>query len=179
LSDGNSHTIYDPLRRWFGEVIRSNEGLYKELASIGGTNASTTASVTIGSSVLGPIKSAGSNKVRLVFRVKTNQTFDDMNGPTATGYTSGGVGAAIIDEVKEGTNGGALTTIGSFENTTDIDNTASALTKWRSTGKPPQPFHHVQQLNPGSALVYQDLCGQVGNPARICDMQGQVVVAGD
>ena len=63
------------------------------------------------------------------------------------------IAALTIDEVKEGTNGGALTTIGSFENTTDIDNTASALTKWRSTGKPPQPFHHVQQLNPGIGLL--------------------------
>jgi len=68
LSDGNVHTIYDPLRRWFGEVLRSNEGLYKEIFTIGGTHASTS---------VGPISTpvaglAVGNKVRVVFRVKTN-----------------------------------------------------------------------------------------------------------
>ena len=185
LSDGNSHTIYDPLRRWFGEVIRSNEGLYKELASIGGTNPTTTATVTVPSSVLGPIKMAGGNVVRLVFRVKTNQAFDDENGPVS-GFSSDGRGAAIVDEVKVAKGAaGALTTIGSFESPTDIDNTAPALEKWRSTGKPPQPFHHVHPLagDPSrpdyGALLYQDICGQPGNSFRTCDMLGIVVSAGD
>jgi len=180
LSDGNSHTIFDPLRRWFGEVIRSNEGLYQEIFHAAGAVAATSTSVTIPGSILGPLKSAGANKVRLVFRVKTNQTFDDENFKVVN-YTSGGVGAAIIDNVQVAKGVGGLTVLGAFEAATDIDNSSgvSALTKWKSTGKPPQPFHHIHQLNPSAGLVYQDLCGQVGNPARICDMQGQVVSAGD
>jgi len=180
LSDGATHAIFDPLRRWFGEVIRSNEGLYKEIFTVGGTHGSTSSSAVIPASVLGPIRSAGGNKVRLVFRVKTNQTFDDENFVNG-GYSSGGVGAAIIDNVQVAKGAGPLTVIGAFEAATDIDNSAGtlALDKWKSTGKPPQPFHHIHQLNPSAGLLYQDLCGQVGDPARICDMQGQVVSAGD
>jgi len=180
LSDGNNHSIFDAKRRWFGEVIRSNEGLYKEIASIGGSNPSTTLpAVTIPGSVLGAIKAAGSGNVRLVIRVKTNQAFDDETFK-AVGYSSGGVGAAIVDQVTVTKGVGAPTVIGAFDVANEIDNTVTGIntTKWRSTGKPPQPFHHIRQLNPSTGLLYQDLCGQVGNPARICDMQGQVVSGG-
>lgn len=182
LSDGNTHTIFDPMRRWFGEVIRSNEGLYKQIFSIGGTNASTSSGdLVVPKSILTPLKAAGANKVRLVFRVKTNYLYDDEL-TVATGYSSGGVGAAIIDNVSVKKGTGGATVIGAFENATDIDNSTAGsvnTTVWRSTGKPPQAFHHVHQLNPSTGLVYQDLCGQPGNPARICDMQGQIVSAGD
>ena len=185
LSDGATHSIFDAKRRWFGEVIRSNEGLYKQIHGSAGTVGSTTVTTTIPGSVLGPLKAAGANKVRLVFRVKTNTVFDDAS-KQALGYSSGGVGAAIIDavSVKKGP-AGATTVIGAFEAASEIDNRTSvtALNAWKSTGKAPQPFHHAHFLSNGgpstSGLLYQDLCGQVGNLARICDMKGVVVSAGD
>jgi hypothetical protein len=178
LSDGLSHSIYDSQRRWFGEVIRSNEGLYTELLSKGGNNALTTASVVVPNATVNTVR-AGGQIVRLVFRVKTNHTFDDEL-KVAVGYSSLGRGAAQVDDVTVNLGGGP-TTIGNFEALTDIDNSTgvSALTKWKSTGKPPQPFTHIHQLTPDIGLTYQDLCGQVGNPARICDMQGKVLSAGD
>jgi len=190
LSDGNSHLIYDSQRRWFGEVIRSNEALYTEIFTTTGTNASTNSgNIVIPKSVLDPIRAASVNgaikEVRLVFRVKTNQQYDDETF-NSYGYTSGGVGAAIIDQVSVAKGTGPLTTIGSFEAASDIDNANyvyssggsdphSPLNKWHATGKPPEPFHHVRQL---TGLLYQDINGQVGNPNRICDMQGQVVSGG-
>src|SRR6059036_489793 len=39
-SDGNlAYPVYDPQRRWFAETIRANEGLYKEILSVAGINA--------------------------------------------------------------------------------------------------------------------------------------------
>ncbi len=181
LSDGAVHAIYDPLRRWFGEVIRSNEGLYKEILSRGGNTAATNSgSLVIPGSVLGPLKAAGANRVRLVFRVKTERSFNDET-QNVNGYSSNGVGAAIIDNVTIAKGLGAPAVIGAFESQSEIDNNAGvpALDAWKSTGKPPQPFHHVHQLSPGAGLLYQDICGPVGDASRICDMQGQVVSAGD
>jgi len=184
LSDGNTHTIYDPLRRWFGEVIRSNEGLYKELFAIGGTNAPSTTPV-LTTAVSGV---SAANKVRVVFRVKTNFLFDDEDF-NARGYSSGGVGAAIVDNVTIAIDGpNASSNTYGFEGTgttgdvINNDPAVPATLAWKSTGKAPQAFHHVHFLSnggPSATLVYQDLCGQVGNPARICDMQGNVVSAGD
>jgi hypothetical protein len=178
LSDGLSHSIYDSQRRWFGEVVRSNEGLFKEILTKGGNNALTTASIVVPNATVTTVR-AGGQIVRLVFRVKTNHTFDDEL-TVALGYTSGGAGAAQVDDVTVDLGAGP-TTIGNFEALTDIDNSVgvSALTKWKSTGKPPQPYTHLHQLNPDIGLVYEDLCGQVGNPARICDMQGQILSSGD
>ena len=183
LSDGATHSIYDAKRRWFGEVIRSNEGLYKQIHSSGGTVAATTGGATIPASTLALLKAAGANKVRLVFRVKTNHAFDDAL-QNSQGYSSGGAGAVIIDQVSVAKGVGAAAVIGAFETPSEIDNSVgvTALNTWKSTGKAPQPFHHAHFLSnggPAPTLVYQDLCGQVGNAARICDMRGVVVSAGD
>jgi len=181
LSDGTTHVIYDPLRRWFGEVIRSNEGLYKWIFGKGGVTASSSSgNLVIPGSVLAPIRAAGGNKVRLVFRVHTERSFNDALA-NLNGFSSAGVGAAIIDNVSVAKGVGSATVIGAFEAATDIDNSVgvSALTKWKSTGKAPQAFHHIHQVSPSAGLLYQDLCGQVGNPARTCDLQGQIVSAGD
>ena len=35
-STGQRLPIYDPMRRWFAEVVRANEGLYRELESVAG-----------------------------------------------------------------------------------------------------------------------------------------------
>ncbi len=183
LSDGASHAIYDPQRRWFGEVLRSNEGLYRQLFSKGGPNAVTSAGGQIGGAALAAIKAAGGNRARLVFRVKTNHVFDDETRVTQS-YSSGGVGAAIVDEVRFGTNGAppadnfAGSVQGRFNNPADIDNdlAASATLKWKSTGKPPQTYFHLHDL---ASLTYEDICGQADNPNRICNLRGVVFSMGN
>jgi len=47
LSDGVSHPIFDKKRRWAGEVIRGNEGLYTQILSVGGTAPATAFSATV------------------------------------------------------------------------------------------------------------------------------------
>jgi hypothetical protein len=186
LSDGNAHLIFDKKRRWFGEVLRGNEGLYKQILSVGGTNAATAFSTTLNINAYKSAVAAGvTNKVRLVFRVKTNQAFDDEFF-VSTGYSSGGVGAAIVDNVVINKDGGAAITLGHFDNVNQIDNRTDygpygnvahathPLNVWKSTGKPPAVYAHVHPIDGRSGgyapLVYQDLCGQPGNPARICDL---------
>ncbi len=183
LSDGVTHSIYDAKRRWFGEVIRSNEGLYKQIHSAGGNIAATTRTATISGAGLAALKAAGADTVRLVFRVKTNHIFDDGT-MRASAYSSGGAGAAIVDQVSIQKGIGPAVVIGAFESASEIDNSTgvSAAVAWKSTGKPTQPFHHAHFLSnggPSATLIYQDLCGQVGSPNRICDMRGVVVSAGD
>jgi len=187
LSDGNTWPIGDPKRRWFGEVIRSNENLYDELFTVGGANAATQTTVTADPAVLTAVKAASGGKVRIVFRVKTNWQFDDETFGFQ-GFASSG-GAAVIDDVEYSINGGAFTLLGNFEAASAIDNTVpvnplsaadprSATNVWKSTGKGPKIYSHIHPLNGRAGgydpLDYDDLCGQPGNPARICDMQGVV-----
>jgi hypothetical protein len=195
LSDGNPHLIFDKKRRWFGEVLRGNEGLYKQLLSVAGTNAATAFSTTVNINAYKSAVAAGvTNKVRLVFRVKTNQAFDDETVVSA-GYGSGGVGAAIVDNVVINKDGGAAITLGHFDNVNQIDNRTDygpygnvahathPLNVWKSTGKPPAVYSHVHPIDGRAGgyapLLYQDLCGQPGNPARICDLDNVVISSGD
>lgn len=180
-STGLSYPVFDPLRRWFAETIRANEtGLYQELLSVAGNVAPTAASVTIvpgASSRLDEILAASGGKVRLVFRVKTNRGFDDQG----TAYSSGGLGAAVIDNVTYGISGGPSSPAGwgQFENFADINNSTAvdALNAWKSTGKPPSAQFHAH-AGLGTSLPYDDLCGQVGDDTRICNMDGTVLSGG-
>ncbi len=199
LSDGSSHPIFDKKRRWAGEVIRGNERLYTQILSRGATNATTAFSATVSAAELDRITAsptAGvSNLVRIVFRVKTNQTFSDESVNNA-GSSSEGAGAVVVDNVTISKDGGAAVTIGAFESVNDIDNSTDygpygnqthphhPLNSWKSTGKPTKVYTHVHPMagDPGRGyipLVYQDLCGQPGSPARICDMIGVVASTGD
>lgn len=184
LSDGNTHTIFDPLRRWFGEVLRSNEGLFKEILSVAGTGSATPPSVTIPKSLINAWKAANAgnpaaaNKIRVVFRVKTNNLYDDET-TNANGYSSGGVGAAIVDAVSITTPGGTHNVSSGFESAGEIDNTLATTAAWHGTGKPPATYYHIRQLNPSTGLVYQDLCGPPLAGSRTCNMLGQIVSMGN
>jgi hypothetical protein len=157
---------YDTNRRWLDEIIDMN-GHYQEVFAQSGNNSAT--------GQVANFSGFGANApVRVVFRVKTNRVRSDSG---TTGAFNSQAGAAIIDQVQ--VNGG--TTYG-FEAAGDITarslagNIALSGTPWVTTGKPPSHFFHVHNVG---SLIYEDLCGQVGNPGRICDLKGNVLAAGN
>jgi hypothetical protein len=179
-SDGSSHEIFDPLRRWLSETIAIQGGSAANTPhweyGTSGNNAAGTVTLTIPNA---DVSSYGAN-VRIVFRVKTNWSFDDdFNGSTGT-YSSNYAGAAQVDDVQIDNNGGGYVTIGTFEASDpardNIDNTKAATAAWRSTGKPPGIFEHVADVN---AIGYTDLCGPPGGPLSQCNMLGHVISVGD
>jgi len=180
--------IYDTLRRWFDEVLEATaqpEPLYKELLSVTDTTVgAVAASYTIPADSVARFAAAGGNKVRLVFRVKTNGISSDE---TAT-FDSHTKGAAIVDDVAYSFAGGASSPAGwgTFESDATggsavpnaIDNRNSALTGWKSTAKPPQRMAHIEQLA-GPNAPYDDLCG--ANPTDVgrgCSMVNGVITFG-
>jgi hypothetical protein len=137
-------TIYDPLRRWFDEVVEATApGQVLQLVSAAGNDSNHVVDVTIPNSQLSSILTASSGKVRLVFRVKTNAQASDV---TNAAYNSRGRGAAQIDEVTYAISGGGSSPAGwgDFEAAGSINNSGSALAGWRSTGKPPQIMTHIE-----------------------------------
>ncbi len=169
--------VYDTKRRWFSEVVSINLPYYELLSTYGVGNG--TPSFVIPASVL----DAMGGSVRVVFRVKTNRGWDDEDSYNST-FTSGGSGAAIVDDisVQDGGNAPAVT---GFELAGDIDNNAAPTAAWRTTGKPPGVFfhwHNLQAGNPGgyaSGLPYSDPCGPIGGPGRLCNMFGNIVTPGN
>jgi flagellar hook capping protein FlgD len=187
-SDGlATHQVFDPIRRWFGELIRANEagGYYELFGTFGDdppilapadSNNHVTTTVTR-NVTYGTLRSQWGSRIRLVFRVKTNRGFDDDSGSIlSVAYNSGYLGAAQIDQVF--INGASAVYLGGFENQSDIDNDpgVSALSKWKTSSKPPPITFHVHAL---SDLLYQDLCGPPGAPTRLCDLAGNVISMGD
>jgi len=191
-SDGTTAAVYDPQRRWFSEVLRVNEGgsvPYFELLSVSGTNGDTLGGEALvtrvipASTVNAILGSAGNpGRIRLVFRVKTNQSFSDADSRVSN-FTSRGHGAAIIDDVTYQIAAGPVVTIGNFETPqqgglNSIDNRAGAspLNNWKSTGKPPGIYFHTKALDD---LAYADLCGPPDSPARFCNIGGVVLAGGN
>jgi len=169
-SDGLSHQVFDPVRRWFGELIRANEpDGHRELFTTWGDRDSMVCSMI----PLSALASWG-DTVRVVFRVKTNRGFDDED----TLYSSGGAGAAVVDDVTYQIGSGSVVSLGTFESPNAIDNSTSvsALDAWKSTGKPPGTQEHVERLE---NLIYQDINGPPGSPTRVCNMIGGVISAGN
>lgn len=171
--------IYDPLRRWFDEVVEANDpGKVIELVSAASNDSNHVVSVTLPNAQISSILAASGGKIRLVFRVKTNSQVSDV---TNGGYNSRGRGAAQVDAVTYSISGGAASPAGwgDFEAANSIDNTQTALNAWRSTGKPPHIITHVAKLgDPG--VPYNDLCGS--DPAavgRVCSMSGGIITFGD
>jgi hypothetical protein len=190
-SDGMTHQVFDPVRRWFGELIRANEanGHYELYTTYGNDppiaspadsnayrNVVATRNVTYGA-----LRAAWGNRIRLVFRVKTNRGREtpssDETGSLSGAYTSGYLGAAQLDNVAIDLGSGAAP-LGDFESESDIDNDPlpSALDVWKTSSKPPAIYFHVHDL---SDLIYEDLCGPPGSVSRICDMAGNVISMGD
>ncbi|HEY2954405.1 MAG TPA: FlgD immunoglobulin-like domain containing protein [Candidatus Eisenbacteria bacterium] len=197
-SDGGSHQVFDPVRRWFAELIRANDpGGYFELfttygnnpalpPALGDSNTVAAGTATRPDVTYGSLRAAWGNKIRVVFRIKTNRgsfnlqsPSDDGDGSLVGAYTSGYMGAAEIDDVSLNRVGGNPPgwTSG-FEAQSDINNSSavSALNAWKTSSKPPSIYHHVHAL---TTLIYQDLCGPPGSTRRICDMAGNVVSMGN
>jgi hypothetical protein len=182
-SDGFTYDVYDPQRRWFSEVVQSVDGLYKEIFAASGSNAATPVNVEIPNADLTDMLAASSGKLRLVFRVKTNRTWDDEHSVYTTGGLpgSGGKGAAQVDAVSYSFGAGPASAAGwgNFEDGGDlIDNDlgVDALNAWKSTGKPPQNYIHAEAL---SALAFGNLCGPEDAVTAQCDMSGVVITFGD
>jgi hypothetical protein len=194
-SDGNLRNVYDPQRRWFAEVLHADLStsppgsplnpqptLYKELLSVAGNNPVDAAvnpfsyvitGFTIPNAALAPFL-AKNNKIRLVFRVKTNRGTSDET----TDYSSNRAGAAVVDAVTYKIGANPTINFGDFDSPNEIDNAigVSATDKWKSTGKPPQVQMHAHLF---SSLPYNDVCGDKGDPGRLCDMTGGVLSVGN
>ncbi len=109
-SDNVSRTIYDPLRRWFNEVLTKGQRLWVYGAA--GSNAASTQSITISAANVAALKAGGNNTLRVVFRVHTNAGSSDESGPAT--FTSQGRGAAQVDDVTIDLGAGPVS-IGDFE----------------------------------------------------------------
>src|SRR5262249_25302426 len=194
-SDGNTHQVFDPVRRWFGELIAANEagGHYELYTTYGedpplasGNNAIHSVTATRAVSYAS-LRSAWGNTLRLVFRIKTNRGYasasgeigssDETGSVSAGAYDSNKLGAAELDNVSINLGGGPVS-IGTFEAQSDINNSSgvSAIAAWKTSSKPPGIFHHVHEL---ADLAYADLCGAPGSVNRICDLAGNVISMGD
>jgi len=193
LSTGAVAPVYDTQRRWFSEVLRIWDGPtapYFEVLGKTGINPADpdTTGFNLFSAVLpwtgmindivhSPFNAGG--KVRLVFRVKTNNTGADNT--SSTWGEVGGRGAAQIDDVTVQWGVGTPAVIGDFEGAEgtagNINNAigTSSETYWKSTGKPPALYCHATNL---AGLPWNDVCGPVGAGTRICDMQGNVIDGG-
>ncbi|MBI1798478.1 MAG: hypothetical protein HYR73_02200 [Candidatus Eisenbacteria bacterium] len=174
-SDGSVKSIYDPLRRWFNEIL--NRNARKWLFSAAGNHAATPVTVSISGAEKVAFTSGG--KIRLAFRVHTNRGFDDEDFGSRA-YSSAGAGAAQVDAVTADIGAGPVS-IGEFEGSDpalDIDNSPaiSAASAWKSTGKPPSITFHQHDL---SSLSFLDICGGLTDPDRVCDMAGGVLAMGD
>ncbi len=172
-SDGVVRRVYDTQRRWFSEVVRANEGLYQELFTTYGNRpvaTHTTASVAIPAS--------WGDRLRFVFRSKTNRGFDDDGGSTPGAYSSLGAGAVVLDDVEVSLDGGPYQLLGDFEVPGAVDNSIGTdpLGAWKTTGRPPAIYFHPHSI---SDLNYEDVCGPVGGALRVCDMNGNVISMGD
>jgi hypothetical protein len=186
-SQGASVPVYDAKHRWFAEVLHADwdplsppaaplPRYYKELLSVKGDNAATTVSYTIQPAVIANLL-ASHTKIRLAFRVKTNLYFDDERAG-GRAYSSNGAGAAVVDDVSYQIGTNPVVVLGDFESAGSINNNPKipALDAWKSTGKPPAVYHHVEQL---SNVRYQDICGQKGDITRICNMTHGIVSVGN
>lgn len=184
-SDGLTEPVFDIKRRWKNEVLKRTA--VKNILSVAGNNSVTGATQTISAANLAPYRD-GSGRVRVCFRVKTNRGFDD----TGTGYTSGGAGAAWVDNVVLDHSGaGGAEVSSAFSAASEINNTPEvggyAINSWKSTGKPPGILAHTHPLDGGdigggnfyAPLSYTDLCGPPSSPARFCNIYSVVMSVGD
>ncbi|HUO37172.1 MAG TPA: hypothetical protein VMU34_04680, partial [Mycobacterium sp.] len=171
--------VYDTKHRWFSEVIAIDQPYYELLSTWGVTAGTQNPTITIPASYMDALGS----KARLVFRVKTNRGWDDEDEAVST-FSSGGAGAAIVDQIDVKNGVTDLGTTG-FENASDIDNTAAPTAAWRTTGKPPGVFFHWHNLQAGSpggyasGLPYADPCGAIGGSGRLCNMFGNIMTPGN
>jgi hypothetical protein len=193
-SDGTVRPVYDKQRRWFSEVLKvfGAGANYFELFAATGNNPADTLSATptagpivVPAATISSILGGVNGDVRLAFRVKTNRGFADSDSRNS-GYSSFGYGAVQIDDVTIDIGAGPAV-IGDFETPEQggvnaIDNRfplppgLASTDVWRSTGKPPPECFHIENL---ANLTYNDLCGPPNSPARVCNIGGLVLTAGN
>src|SRR5436190_227212 len=195
-SDGVTRPVYDKQRRWFSEVLKTfGPGAnYYEIFQKAGDNPADTLAATptpssgpivIPAATISNVLGGVAGRVRLVFRVKTNRGFSDGDNRNS-GYTSFGRGAVEVDNVTIDKGAGPVV-IGDFETPQQggvnaIDNRfplppALQITDvWRATAKAPPARMHVE---PVSSLTYNDLCGSVTSPSRLCNIGGLIVTPGN
>ncbi len=165
--------IFDTNRRWFSEVLNLSMPV-QELFAVSGVFPFVAADTALSRAYAG-ITPVGGN-VRVVFRVKTNRFRADNVVGSATAYNSK-QGAALVDDVQ--VNGGTtygFETAGSVTARSLIADLATDGGAWATTGRPPHAFFHIEDIN---ALIYEDLCGAVGDPTRTCNLRGNVLVSGN
>jgi len=170
-SDGATHPVFDRQRRYFSEVMRIDRPIHEVFTTYGDHAASQWTTATI------PVDAGWGGRARIVLRSKTNRGFDDETGSQPGAYSSGGAGAAVVDDIEVNLGSG-FTSLGNFETPDQVNNdlAVSALDAWKTTGKPPGTLAHVHDV---ATLVYQDVCGPVDSPVRICNLQGNVISIGD
>jgi hypothetical protein len=200
-SDGVTRPVYDKQRRWFSEVIKvfGAGANYFEIFAKAGNNPTDTLAATptagpivVPAAQVSTILGGADGNVRLVFRCKTNRGFADSDTRNS-GYTSSGRGAVQVDDITIDTGSGPVV-FGDFELAEQggvgaIDNRFPGIAgkpdppagvnsenNWRSTGKPPGEYMHVEAL---SNLTYNDLCGPPDSPARSCNIGGLVIAVGN
>src|ERR1041385_4464612 len=193
-SDGVTRTVYDKQRRWFSEVLKifgPGANYYEIFARAGDNPADTLAAtpssgpIVIPAATISNVLGGVAGPVRLVFRCKTNRGFSDGDNRNS-GYTSFGRGAVQVDNVSIDKGAGPVM-IGDFETPQQggvnaIDNRFPlppgllATDVWRTTAKAPPARMH---LEPISNLTYNDLCGNVNSPNRLCNISGLVATPGN
>jgi hypothetical protein len=178
-SDGSTRAVFDPERRWFSEVISIDQP-YAELMTVAGVHEGQTFTLslpggpgTLVQQILDARQHFDTGLVRIVFRVKTNRGFDDGDYGVRRDFSSGTAGAAIVDDVVAN---GWDPSMGDFESPDAIDNGASPVDAWRSTGKPPGIYFHVHDI---ATLPFADPCGAETSPGRRCNLSGHVITPGD
>src|SRR5262249_34769025 len=189
-SDGTTRAVYDKQRRWFSEVLKvfGTGNNYFEIFSATGNNPADTLGATptagpivVPTAQISTILGGVAGNVRLVFRCKTNRGFSDSDSRNS-GYSSNGYGAVQVDDVTISINGGANNVIGDFEGAeqggvNQIDNRFPVplpLTNndvWRSTGKPPAEYFHIENL---ANLTFKDLCA-----GKFCHLRALLLTAGN
>jgi hypothetical protein len=164
---------YDVNRRFFSEVLDLSKP-HAEIFAVGGVYPHVAADTAITRAYAG--LEAGT--IRVVFRVKTNRVRADQSTGNNTGYNSK-QGAALVDQVS--VDGGPAE---GFETTAQvaarslIPNLSAPGGPWATTGRPPHQYLHIENVL-ASGLAYEDLCGAIGAPTRMCNLVGNVLVAGD
>jgi hypothetical protein len=195
-SDGVTRPVYDKQRRWFSEVLKifGAGANYFEIFKTAGDNPADTLAATptpssgpivVPAATISSVLGGAPGRVRLVFRCKTNRFFSDETARN-DGYNSAGRGAVQVDDVTIDKGAGAQV-IGDFETPQQggvnaIDNRfplppgLQVTDVWRTSAKAPSVHMHVEPL---AGLTYNDLCGPINSPNRICNIGGLVVTPGN
>jgi hypothetical protein len=171
--------VYDPNRRWLSEVLDFSSpdmGQPRKLVALTGkipVNHAGSGDSTAQATIPGGLDYGST--VRVAFQLKTNATFSDETG---SGTFNTIDGAALIDDVVVGGISFDFESAASVRPRVLLDNTGAETwidpaSVWITTGRPPNVYGHVENV---AQLPYGDPLGGVGDPNRICNLAGNVLV---